>query len=68
MRHPRSYGSKTVTARSARTQLIQLLYSCTPERLAALTVDALVSMYRVDRREAECELIVARQKRAGEAA
>jgi len=44
------------------------LYGCRPERLAALTVADLVGTFRVDARAAEYALVIARQRRAGEAA
>jgi hypothetical protein len=50
----------------AKGKLMAFLYQCTPVVLATITVDNLVARYRVDRRTAEYELIVARQKRAGE--
>ena len=59
----RRYGSKEITRPEAKAQLIQLLYGCTPEKLASFTVDGLCRTHRVDERTVEYELTIARQKR-----
>lgn len=58
------YPDKQLSAAQAKAQLMALLYTCRPERLAQLTIDSLASMYRVNRREIEYELTIARQKEA----
>jgi len=42
----RSYPS-TISAKRAKQALCQLLYGCTPERLAGFTAEGLAASYRV---------------------
>ena len=55
--------SAVVSNVKALAQLKSLLYGCTDERLASFDVDFLCRTHRVDRRTAEYELTIARQKR-----
>lgn len=62
------HRQQQMTQVQAKAQLVQLLYSCRIERLQALSAEELVRTHRVPARVAEYELLVARQKRAGELA
>lgn len=53
------------TKKTAHQAMIDFLYVCRPERLAAVTVDQLQQRHGVTRKLAEYELTIARQKRAG---
>lgn len=61
------FPDKRMSKEQAHGQMMMLLYGCTPPALAGLTVDMLVGSYRVDRKSAEYELTVARQKRGAAA-
>jgi hypothetical protein len=62
----RSFGPQKRTQADKRTTMIQFLYGCRPVVLKTVTVDDLVNRHGVPRKDAEYELIVAKQKRAGE--
>ncbi|UIJ43778.1 hypothetical protein LZK98_11815 [Sphingomonas cannabina] len=59
----RRWGAPQLGASEAKAQLIARLYGCTDAALARLTVDDICRFHRVDRRLAEYELTIARQKR-----
>lgn len=59
----RRYGPDPVTRAQTMAQLKTFLANCPDERLAALTVGILASMYRLDRREIECVLLAAQAGR-----
>lgn len=64
----RNYGSKEVTGKDQKVQLLQWLYQCRPHMLDIATLDELRRRYsKVPAKEIEYLLIVARQQRAGEA-
>lgn len=62
----RRQPDKQLSVEQAKGQLQMFLYNCPLATLDALTIEGLQRMYRVQAREIECMLIVARQKRAGE--
>lgn len=57
------YPDKRLSAMEAKAQMIAFLCNCRDEMLAAVTVDELCRRYRVGEREAEYQLILARQRR-----
>jgi hypothetical protein len=59
-----NYGPKKRTKLDCTTEMRLFLYGCTDGRLASVTVDDLIARHGVDRKMAEYELTVARQKRA----
>lgn len=62
------WASPQMTAAQHRTQLTSLLYSCRPHMLDRYTAEDLHRTHsKMPLREVEYLLIVARQKRAGEA-
>jgi hypothetical protein len=62
----RSFGQQKRTAADKRTTMIQFLYGCRPVVLKTVTVDDLVNRHGIARKEAEHELVFAKQKRAAE--
>ena len=62
------WAAPQMTAAQHKTQLISLLYSCRPHMLDRYTAEELHRTHsKMALREVEYLLIVARQKRAGEA-
>jgi hypothetical protein len=62
------WAAPRMTAAQHETQLISLLYSCRPHMLDRYTAEELHRTHsKMDLRKVEYLLIVARQKRAGEA-
>ena len=61
------WGARKPTQADNRAGLLQFLYSCRPHILPTLTVDQLMARHGVDRKTAQYELMIASQKRAGEA-
>lgn len=59
----RAIPDPRISAAAAKAQLVTMLYQCRPEALAGFTVDGLCATHRVDRKVAEYELQIARQKR-----
>jgi hypothetical protein len=58
----RRYPSR-ITGKQAEAALVQLLYGCTPERLASMTAESLAGSYRVPLATAEKKLAAARVDR-----
>ncbi len=62
------YGSPQRTAADHRQALKLMLFSCRPHMLDIYTVDSLQRTHsKLSVKEIEYELLIARQKRAGEA-
>mgnify|MGYP003387603640 CR=1 FL=1 len=59
------YPDKQRTAADRRGEMALYLYQSRDSAFAVVTVDELVARYGVDRKTAEYELTIARQKRAG---
>lgn len=59
-RHP----DNRITVAQAKAQMVAELCNCTDARLAALTVDHLLGRFRVNRKTAEYELLIERQRRS----
>lgn len=57
------WGTAKRTAADKRADLTTFLYSCRETALIAVTVDQLVARHGVERKIAEYELTIARQKR-----
>jgi hypothetical protein len=68
----RVHAQQQITKQQAMSQFRLLLASAPDEKILALTIDKVCAMHRVDRREAECALLVAqgnaRRRMNGEAA
>lgn len=62
------YPDKQLSNQAALMQLSLLLANATDDKLAGFTVDNLERMYRVPRREIECKLLAAQDRRRREAA
>ncbi len=62
----RTYSKPSMTRADGYAQMMLELYSCRRPLLDHKTVDGLVARFNVSAKVAECALIVARQKRAGE--
>lgn len=60
----RGRGTKSQTRKQATTALVNLLYGCTPERLAGFTAASLSASYNVPVAQAEELLMRARLGRA----
>ena len=58
------FPDKRISAKAAEAQLAMLLSGATDERIAAMTVDGLATMFRVDRRVIECKLSAEQGRRA----
>lgn len=63
MKPQRSYGTKALSKPKATMALAQLLYGCTPERLASFTAQGLSAAYNVPPATAERMLGEARGRR-----
>lgn len=57
------FPDKRLSVAAAKAQMLQFLYGCRDDMLSRVTVDDLVTRYRTDRKTAEYELTIARQKR-----
>ena len=63
MKSQRSYGTKALSKPKATMMLTQLLYGCTPERLASFTAEGLSGSYNVPLATVERMLGEARGRR-----
>lgn len=64
---PNRFAPKQRTANDQRAELTSLLWQCRPHMLDIYTVESLSSKYsKLPPKEVECQLVVVRNKRAGE--